>query len=227
MSPAQGPLVRATPSAGAAQAAKDWQQLRERLARTRAALEESQRLSPERARAILEERARLLARVPTLAAQAAEMVEVLIMALGPERYAVPTEHLREVFRFQEFTPLPGATGHLLGIINVRGQILALFDLANLLGVTAQPTSDHSRILVLGEARAEFGVVADAVYEVARLRTDEIFEAPGSVASSVRPFLRGVTEQALLVLDGAALLQDPRLFIDQSEDDASGAREKQA
>ena len=53
----------------------------------------------ESARAILEERARHLAQVPPQTLQAAEVIEVLIFALGTEKYAVETDHLREVLRW--------------------------------------------------------------------------------------------------------------------------------
>src|SRR5688572_24628902 len=131
MSSTHGPREPAIPVGSAGQvrkADKDWQLLRDRLVRIRLGVEESQGLAPERARAILEERARILARVPEQAAQDAEFVEVLIMTLGLERCALPTEHIREVLRFQEITPLPCPARHVLGVINVRGQILALFDL---------------------------------------------------------------------------------------------------
>src|SRR5437870_3271979 len=113
---------------------KDWQQIRQRLARACEAVEHGERLSPERAQAILEERARLLARVPPQAAPAAAVTEVLIFALGDERYALETVHIWEVARPGEVTPLPGAPGHLVGVTNLRGQILALFDLRQLFGL---------------------------------------------------------------------------------------------
>ncbi len=205
---------------------KDWQQMRDRLARACAALEQGHQLTPERARAILEERARLLARVPPQAPQAGDVVEVLIFSLGEERYGIGTEHVREVLRFQEFTPLPGAPAYLLGITNVRGQILALFDPRQLFGLAPKEVTPGSRIMILGDERAELGVLADSVTEVARLRTDEVLEPPGTIAAGIRAFVRGVTEQALIVLDGSVMLADPRLFIDLGSDGNPAAGEMQ-
>src|SRR2546429_170226 len=68
-----------------------------------------------------------------------------------------------------------------------------------------------------EERAEFGVLADTVYEVMTVRTEEVFEPPGSVAGVGREYLRGVTKEALIVLDGSVLLQAIRFFIDQSDE----------
>src|SRR6185369_15122442 len=86
----------------------DWQQVRARLAQARTALDESLRLSPERARAVMEERARTLAQVPPEAPAAAEVLEVVTFDLAGERYAIETRHTREVVRFTEPTPVPGA-----------------------------------------------------------------------------------------------------------------------
>jgi purine-binding chemotaxis protein CheW len=198
-------------------AAIDWQQLRERLARARRATEESVRLSPERAREVMAERARTLARVPPRAPVADEVLEVVTFRLASERYAIETGHVREVVRFGDLTPVPGAPDFLAGLLNLRGEILAVFDLRRFFGVADPGRGDLSRVIVLGGDRAEFGVLADAVTEVATLRVDAVREPPASVAGPGRDYLRGVTADALIVLDGAALLSDRRLFIDQAEE----------
>jgi purine-binding chemotaxis protein CheW len=195
----------------------DWQQVRERLARAAAATEQALHPSPERAGQVLAERARVLARVPAGAASAADLLEVVLFTLGNERYALETRFVREVIRLTDLTPLPGAPDFLAGVTNLRGQILAVIDLRKFFGVAPRGLTDLTRVVVLGGDRAEFGVLADAVAEVATLRPDQVLEAPAAVAGVAREYLRGVTADALLVLAGPALLQDSRLLIDQGED----------
>ena len=195
----------------------NWQEVRERLARIDTAITGGVRLSPERARAVMEERARALARVPPRAPNAAEVIEVVTFSLANERYAVETCHVREVIRCSDVTPVPGAPDFLTGLLNLRGEVLAVFDLRTFFGVAAGGAAGLRRVLVLGGERAEFGVLADAVQEVLPLRIDEVHEPPGSLAGPGREYLRGVTAGALLVLDGAVLLRDGRLFIDQGEE----------
>jgi purine-binding chemotaxis protein CheW len=197
----------------------DWKQVHARLARARQATEESVRLSPERARQVMGERARLLARVPPRAPEAAEVLEVVTFALAGERYAVETRHVREVVRFDGLTPVPGAPDFLAGLLNLRGEILAVFDLRRFFGVADPGRTERERVIVLGGDRAEFGVLADAVHEVTPLRVEMVREPPASVAGAGRDFLRGVTPGALIVLDGAVLLTDRRLFIEQAEEAA--------
>lgn len=195
----------------------NWEKVRKRLARATAATEEVVILSPERGRAVMEARAHDLARLPPEAARDAEIVEVVCFVLANERYAVETRHVREVKALTEYTPIPGAPPFLLGVINLRGEILAVIDLRKFFGVAERGVTDLSRVIVLGGERAEFGVLADAAHEVMTLRTEELLEPPGSVAGIGREYLRGVTKDALIVLDGAVLLADGRLFIDQSKE----------
>jgi len=139
-----------------------------------------------------------------------------VFTLANERYGLPTPYAQEVVRQADYTPVPGAPDFLAGVLNLRGDILAVFDLRPFLGVAGGGGTGLSRVLVAGGARAEFGILADAVEGVTAVRADEVLEPPGAVAGPGRQYLRGVTPDALIVLDGAALLADARLFIDQAE-----------
>jgi purine-binding chemotaxis protein CheW len=165
----------------------------------------------------MDERARRLARIPPDLPRAAEMLEIATFKLANERYAVEARHVREVLRSVEFTPVPGAPEFLVGLVNLRGEILAVVDLRKILGLAGTELTDLSRVIVLGHERAEFGVLADEVHEVTMVPIDEVFAPPGSAGGTGREFLRGVTKEALTILDGAALLGDARLFIHQIDE----------
>jgi purine-binding chemotaxis protein CheW len=196
----------------------DWARVRRRLARAIEITEAAERLSPERAREVMDERARALAHVPAEPA-AAGTFEVVVFERGGERYAVETGYVREVRRLADLTPLPGAGDLVAGVTNLRGQILVVFDLNGLLGGArvAGGEAEGSRTVVLGAGRAEFGILADAVHEVAVLREDRVLGADALDTGGGRECVRGVTADGLIVLDGASLLRDPRLFVDQAEE----------
>jgi purine-binding chemotaxis protein CheW len=195
----------------------NWARVRERLGRAMRATEEALLLSPEKARAVMEERARRLARVPEADEREGELLQVVTFTLGNERYGLETRYIREVIPLADFTPLPGAPDFLIGVTNLRGQILAVLDLRKFFGVAVKGLTDQTRVIVLGEDRPEFGVLADATYEVTTLRPADVLDPPETVAGGGRDYLRGVTADALLLLDGGVLLNDPRLFIDQGDE----------
>jgi len=195
----------------------DWAAVRAGLARAGAALEEALRPSPERARAVLEERTRKLARVPPRPADQGDGLLAVTFVLAGERYALEARYVREVLRLGERTPLPGAPEFVVGVLNLRGEVLAVFDLRPLLGLGAAAPEEGGRVLVLGVDRPEFGLLADAAEEVLTLAERDLFEPPDSVTGPGRQYLRGVTQEALVVLDGAVLLRDGRLFVDQAEE----------
>jgi purine-binding chemotaxis protein CheW len=199
------------------QKAIDWAAVRRRLARAAEASAGNVRPSPEQARAVMDERARALARAPAEPTSAARALEVVVFALSGERYALEAAHVREVVRLSGLTPLPGAPDFLAGVINLRGQILAVFDLRKLFGVPTEGAAEPSRVLALGAGRAEFGVLADTLHEVAALPEGQVREPEVPPAGIGRDWLRGVTPEGLVVLDGAALLRDPRLFVDQADE----------
>lgn len=193
----------------------DWQLARERLAQSTEALQGAFTIAPEKARALLKERARDLARPLAQVLAAAETLEILTFSLGNERYAVESRHVQEVVRLTDYTPLPGAPDFLVGIMNLRGDILAVIDLRKFFGLAQQGISDLFRVVVLGNERAEFGILADMAHEVTKARVDDIHEPPGSVSGVGRDYIRGVTKECLIILNGDVLLQDERLTIDQS------------
>ena len=123
----------------------------------------------------------------------------------------------EIGRLSHFSPLPGAPPHLVGITNLRGEILPIFDLRAVLGLSRRALDDMSRLVVLGKHRAEFGILADATRELTALASSEVLRTPPSVSEDARRYMRGVTQDALVVLDGTALLEDRRLFCDLEDE----------
>lgn len=194
----------------------DWQAVHERMARAQAETRSALALPPERAAAVMDERARLLARSPADAKPSGEVLELLTFALGRERYAIETRFVREVTRLLDFTPVPGAPEFVLGITNLRGEVLAIIDLRKFFGATEKGLTDLSRLVVLGTAATEFGVLADAVHAIDRLSAAEVLDAPESIAGIGREYLRGVTRRALIVIEGDVLLDDARFVVTQGE-----------
>jgi purine-binding chemotaxis protein CheW len=195
----------------------DWSAIHERLEQAAATTTSSFELAPERAKEVMERRARKLAQVPNRILPVAEVLESVTFALANESYGIETRYVREVIRLTDFTPVPAAPDFLLGVTNLRGEILAVVDLRKFFGITLKGLTDLSRVVVLGKEQAEFGVLADSIQGATIVRVDELVEPPASVSGISREYVRGITAQALVLLDAAVLLKDTRFFIDQRSD----------
>jgi purine-binding chemotaxis protein CheW len=153
-------------------------------------------------REVLRRRAAALARVP-VRDTAQELVSAVVFELGSERYALAAAVVLQVTPLRELTPLPGAAAPLLGVTYWRGSVLTVFDVRGLLGVRVRGLTDLGRLIVLEGHSHDFGILADAATDVqdvdlAALRPLET--RPGADDA----LLRGITDDALLVLDEDAL-----------------------
>lgn len=165
-------------------------------------------INAEAVRAKLEARARALARVPQREADEASL-DLLLFTLAAETYAVETRFVREVARFGEFASVPHAPEALIGVTNLRGEVMPVFDLRPLLGVPKNRLTDLARAIVLEREGDVFAVLADEALDVERLPRSAVLPPSALPPGVEQAIVLGVTAQALIVLDGEALLGDAR------------------
>jgi purine-binding chemotaxis protein CheW len=166
----------------------------------------------ETTRRILEERAQALAR-PLRAEEPADTLEMVVMALGPERYGVDTKRVREVLVLTDLAPVPGTPAFWSGIVNVRGTLYPVLDLRRYLSLLEGDPLEGSRsvVLVSGAGRT-IGIVVDDAPEVRRLPAAAIGPPLAGTPEAAPEIVRGVTEDLLTVLDVEALLADSTLVV---------------
>lgn len=153
--------------------------------------------------AVLTERAQRLAR-PAVEVAVRPTIDVVTFSMGTERFAVATQFVYRLERLEGVTPLPDAARHFAGIANFHGQLVPLIDLGLLLG--SAPCEHPAFAVVLGDARADIGVLAEMLADISTAPLDA-FAAP---APGPRPIVHHITPDGIAVIDGAALLADPRL-----------------
>jgi purine-binding chemotaxis protein CheW len=189
----------------------DWPAVRARIAK---AFDTSNgEAASEDTRGILVERARRLAAAgATQLDTVIDALELLPFRLGREQYAIETRHAREVVRLTAFTKIPSTEDFLLGVTNLRGQIIPVFDLMRFFGFASQGLQDRSRVIVVGTEDVDFGIIADTVQAVTRLPSASLIADAAFEGARGGECVKGVTRDAMIVLDGAALIRDQRLFI---------------
>jgi purine-binding chemotaxis protein CheW len=193
---------------------RDWDALRQRLSRALAAMGAAGALTPEQARTLMATRAAALARASRRVDRPRETIEILTFDLGGEHYAVEAHYVQTVVPLHEYGALPHAPAHFVGLSAVRGELVAIVDLRQLLHVERPALCDLSRLIVLGTEQVELAILADQVHEVTTLAVDELRPAPDFATGIEREYLRGISGSSLVVLDGRAILDDQKLHLDE-------------
>ena len=160
---------------------------------------------------ILAERAKRLAREP-VAEQGGERLEVVEFLLGHERYGLETSFIREVHPLRELTPLPCTPSFVLGIINLRGEVISVVDIRQIFQMAAPGPAESNMVIVLQSAAMRFGMLADAVLGVRSVFAGGVQPSIAAVTGIGADYLKGVTRDHLVLLDAGKMLADRRLVV---------------
>lgn len=146
----------------------------------------------------------------------------VLVSVADSHYAVPEGHVTEVDRVPKITLVPLAPAWLLGVANLRGDVLSVIDLRTFLGL--EPTPAHSgRIVIVRLLDEEFatGLLVDAVGQIVRIALDEIRPPASPLEGPLAPYMTGfsvVGDRLVGALDLERLLRAPeiRQFDDRRE-----------
>jgi purine-binding chemotaxis protein CheW len=166
----------------------------------------------DRRQKILQERAKALAIESELQTDDGETLEVLEFLLADEVFSIDSSYIREVLPLKEITQLPCTPSFVLGIINVRGQILSVIDLKRFFDLTHQGLTNLNKIILLHTDDIELGILADMVLGIRTVRQADILPPPPTLTGISEEYLKGVTPERLMVLNTVKILNDPRIVV---------------
>lgn len=189
----------------------DFAEINARISAWGATLDFGFQLGDEDCRTVLAERARLLAREPDCSGEG-ESIDVVEFRLGDESYAFEASYVSEVYPLGDLTPLPCTPPFVLGIVNVRGQILSVIDLNQLLDLRNREPGEGAKIIILNAQGASLGVLADRLIGVRSIRTDQIQDSLVTLTGLRAEFLKGVNGERLAIMDAGAIISDQRLVV---------------
>lgn len=198
-------------------AAIDWREVRQRVETARAGLERGWAPGPEETKRILKARAQALARESGKAEAGDEHIEVVEFVLAYERYAIETRYVREVYPLENLTPLPCTLAFVLGIINVRGEILSVIDLKRLFDLPEKGLTNLNKVVVLQSGNMLFGVLGDSIIGVRRVRVADIQPSLPTLTGIREKYLKGVTPERTVILDAEKLLADEKIIVQEQVD----------
>ncbi|ATL93222.1 chemotaxis protein CheW [Aeromonas sobria] len=139
-----------------------------------------------------------------------EVLQWVTFQLENETYGINVMQVQEVLRYTEIAPVPGAPEYVLGIINLRGNVVTVIDTRSRFGLPSGDVSENSRIVIIEAEKQVIGIMVDSVAEVVYLRSSEIDAAPAVGTEESAKFIQGVSNrdgQLLILVDLNKLLSD--------------------
>ena len=130
--------------------------------------------------------------------------------LENEKYGINVMQVQEVLRVTEIAPVPGAPSYVLGIINLRGNVVTVIDTRSRFGLSSAEMDDSTRIVIIEADEQVVGILVDSVAEVVDLKASEIETAPNVGTEESTKFIQGVAShdnELLILVDLNKLLTD--------------------
>jgi len=127
-----------------------------------------------------------------------------------ESYGISVTDVHEVLRFTEIAPVPGAPSFIIGIINLRGNVVTVIDTRSRFGLPPKEIDDSTRIIINEIDGQQVGILVDSVAEVVDIHTMDIEPAPNVGNEDTARYIQGVTSlngELLIIIDISKLLTE--------------------
>lgn len=190
----------------------DWNDIHSRLETARKAVERNWSPGPGETKRILKARAEALAQEPRRAQEPEDAFEVIEFHLAYEKYGVESSYVREVYPLKDLTPLPCTPPFVLGIINVRGQILSVVDIKKFFDLPEKGLTDLNKVIILRFESMEFGILADLITGTRMISAGELQPSLPTLTGIREEYLKGVTGDRTVILDAGKLLSDRKIVV---------------
>ena len=127
--------------------------------------------------------------------------QLVIFKIAGEEFGVDINEVKEIIRWEDVTRIPNTESYIKGVINLRGSIVVVNDLAMKLGLPSKDVDDDTRILVVEVNDSTVGMVVDSATEVLHIEGEKVQDAPEMITS-------GIDQN---YIDGVGVLDEKRLL----------------
>jgi purine-binding chemotaxis protein CheW len=138
------------------------------------------------------------------------VIQWVTFKLDHETYGIRVMQVKEVLRVSEIAPVPGAPHYVMGIINLRGNVVTVINTRARFGLSQVENDDSTRIVILESDNNVVGILVDSVAEVVDLKRDQIETSPTVGNDESSKYIEGVAThdgELLILIDINKLLTD--------------------
>lgn len=136
-------------------------------------------------------------------------IEFVTFFAGGQSFSLDITHVREIRRWSAVTPLPHAPKEVLGVMNLRGSVIPIYDLSARFGLGPTPENPRNVVVVATIESQTVGLLVEAVSEILSVQKSQIQDTPDIRSESTRLSVTGVIpleEGMTRVIDLAAVIQ---------------------
>jgi len=135
----------------------------------------------------------------------AREIQAVILRLRDEEFGIEIANVREITGIMDITTINEPTGFIRGVVNLRGQVIVVVDLARQFGFSALEKIPKTARIVFIELRKKiFGLIVDQASDVVKVSLASASSSPDHVQTVVQPnYIKGVgrvDKRSIIVLD---------------------------
>ncbi len=130
--------------------------------------------------------------------------QLVVFTLGREQYALPIGRVQEIIHYQQPRSVASGDSSVCGVINLRGRIVPVHDLAARMGVDPG-LGERDKIMVLEHEDRTVGVIVDSVDEVLTISEDQLEHAPAATDTTLVESIANVADRLVLLLNPTAVM----------------------
>lgn len=146
------------------------------------------------------------------------LIRWVTFQLGDEIYGVLVKNVREILRISNISPVPGAPDYIVGITNIRGNVISVIDGRSRISLASKEHTDLSRMIVMESEDDIVAVVVDRVADIIDLPESMLDSSPKLAKGESSKYISGVISHD----DDLIIILDSETFItDEQHDMASG------
>jgi purine-binding chemotaxis protein CheW len=167
-------------------------------------------------RVVFRERAKNLIQ-PAETFDLAGLVALAVVRFGDEYYGVDVHAIREFTDIRNVAPMPCCPEHIIGNMNLRGDILTLVDMRKVLHLPVPGNGTAKKVIAVQAGNLVVGIPVDEVLDIIYLRPGSVTEVPTAVKQVGKEYLKGTVQydnKMLSVLDVPKILTKDEMVVDE-------------